>query len=242
MAGAVSLAVSSRPDLRIIACVIWYDESPDDLAAMARSLAGFADGMVALDGAFATFPIERDGHPWSPSDQAQALTDGCAGRMELILYQPILAGVWPGHRGNEVEKRNASVRIAGQVMGADWVFNCDADMLLEEFGDARRVMARSPGYDVVQDDVEGIPTRHIYRYSEGLMHWRSHWIVVNERGMLSGPRDPDRGLGGYPRLLEPLDLRETIMFGHPEKTDYWRRVRQTSWYEYRDGPAELEKW
>lgn len=241
MAGAVSLAVSCRPDLRIIACVIWYDESPEDLATMARSLHGFADGMVALDGAFSTFPIERSGNAWSSSEQVQALADGCAGRIELLAYQPVLPGHWPGHRGNEVEKRNASLRIAGGVMRADWVFNCDADMILEDFGDARRQMAKTD-LDVVWDDVEGIPTKHVYRYSEGLLHWRSHWIVVNERGMLSGPRDPDRGLGGYPHLLEPLDLRETLTFGHPEKTDYWRRVRQTSWYEIRDGPLELEKW
>jgi hypothetical protein len=121
------------------------------------------------------------------------------------------------------------------------VFNCDADMILEEFGDAREKMRRSKK-DVVWDDVEGIPTKHIYRYSDGLKHWRSHWIVVNENGMLSGPRDPDRGLGGYPGLLPPLDLRDRIRFGHPERSDYWRRVRQKAWYDYRDGEARLEEW
>ena len=227
--------------VRIVACVIWYEESPEDLIRMARSLHGFADGMVALDGAYATFPIAPKGTPWSHHDQAAALAEGCAGAIELMIYQPTTAGYWFGHTGNEVEKRNASVRLAGIVLGADWVFNCDADMILEEYGDAREQMADTDK-DVVWDDVEGIPTKHIYRYSDELMHWRSHWIVVNERGMLSGPRDPDRGLGGYPPLVEPLDLRETVIFSHPERSDYWRRVRQTAWYEYRDGPAKLEEW
>lgn len=227
------------PAVRIIACTIWYDESPDDLAAMARSLHGFADGMVALDGAFETFPL-GDNRPWSPSEQYAALADGCAGEIELVLYQPTRAGEWFGHRGNEVEKRNASVRMAWGVLGADWVFNVDADMFLEEAGDARRQMELTDE-DVVISDVEGHPTRHIYRYSPGLRHYRSHWIVLNERGMLSGPRDPNRGIGDYPPLLPGLDLRETLLFAHPEKRDYWRRVRQKAWYEIRDG-TKLEAW
>lgn len=198
--------------------------------------------MVALDGAFATFPIAPSQEAWSPKDQAAAFAEGCADAgLELMLYQPNEPGHWFGHVGNEVEKRNASVRLAGVVMGADWVFNVDPDMILERYGDARKRMART-GKDSVWCDVEGIPTRNIYRYSDGLRHWRSHWIVINENGMLSGPRDPDRGLGGYPPLLEPFDLRDTIQFGHPEKKDYWRRARQKLWYEYRDGEAKLEEW
>lgn len=231
-----------RPAVRIIGCLIWYDEAPEDLLRMCRSLQGFSDGLVAIDGAFRTFPIADGKHPWSHHDQAAAIAEGCADAgMELMLYQPTMAGHWFGHQGNEVEKRNASLRMAGVVMGADWTFNIDADMVLDEYGDARYQMAYTDA-DVVWDDVEGIPTKHIYRYSPGLHHYRSHWIVINERGMLSGPRDPSRGLGGYPNLLPPLDLRETLLFGHPEKSDYWRRVRQTSWYEYRDGEARLEEW
>lgn len=197
------------PPVQIVACVIWYDESPEDLLRMAESLHGFADAMIALDGAFATFPLPEDGRPWSSPDQAAALAEGCAGEIELVIYQPTQAGVWFGHQGNEVEKRNASLRMAWGVLGADWVFNCDADMILERSDGARRAMERTDA-DVVRSDVEGVPTRHIYRYSPGLRHWRSHWIVVNENGMLSGPRDPSRGLGGYPRLLPCLDRKSVV--------------------------------
>lgn len=220
----------------LAACLIWYDEAPEDLHRMVTSLKGFADGVVALDGAFRDFPIGEGDPPWSSADQAKALAEGCAeSGMELLLHQPDVAGKWPlGYEGNEVEKRNASVALAGLALNATWVFNIDADMYLYDAGNSRELLAKTQ-YSVAMTDIEGTPARHhLFRWSPTLRFQASHWIVVDGKKLYSGT---DQMLlnGEYPNGLEPyIDLRYELKFDHPARTDFWRRARQNAWYQIRD--------
>lgn len=220
----------------IAACLIWYDEDPNDLHRMATSLKGFADGVVALDGAFETFPLGPGDPPWSDPSQARALADGCAeAGLELLLHQTHEAGKWPlGYEGNEVEKRNACVALAGLALNATWVFNIDADMYLYDAGDSRQQLAKTT-MSVAMTDIEGTPSRHhLFRWSPTLRFHMAHWVVVDGKKLYSGT-DQMRISGEYPNGLEPcIDLRDELKFDHPAKKDFWRRARQNQWYQIRD--------
>jgi len=219
----------------ITALVIWYEEAPEDLSRMVNSLSGFADGMVALDGAFAAFPVGPEDRPWSYPEQAQALIEGASNAgIELLLYQPNRAGQWPmGFTGNEVEKRNAAVKLAGVAFNPTWVFNCDGDMFLYSAGNAREEL-RNTKLNVIETDIEGSVARnHFFRYSSGLEFHKAHWVVRDGKRLYSGS-DKMRDVE-YDKKLEPaLDLSEVLKFDHPAKSDFWRRARQNQWYVIRD--------
>ena len=218
----------------IVACVIWYDESPEDLSRMVNSLSGFADGMVALDGAFTAFPVGPDDRPWSPPEQAETLIEGAANAgIELLLYQPKAQGKWPlGYEGNEVEKRNAALRLAG-VLNPTWVFNCDADMFLYSAGDARERIQKTRR-NVVKTDIEGSLARnHFFRYSPTLEFFKAHWVARDGERLYSG-NDKIHDSSLRKRLEPALDLSDVLKFDHPPKSDFWRRARQNQWYVIRD--------
>ena len=218
--------------MNVVGCMIFYDEAPEMLYASVSSLAGVADALVAVDGAFAAFPRENS-PPWSPPEQLAAISEGCGGRLQLLAYQPVRAGEWLGERGNEVEKRNVSVHLAGQNLAADWVFNTDADMMLESALGVREQLEETK-HDVAVTTIAGTATRHVYRYSPGLRHVHAHWLVINERGILSAPTSTGvRRSLPYGEMLPALDLCESFVFQHPVRTGP-RRERQVAWYAVRD--------
>ena len=241
--------------MKTVANVIWYDEHPDDLREMAESIAGFADAMVAVDGAFATFPRTEEMMPWSSSDQIQAISEGCAtAGVELLAYQPKREGEWadalgPNEHfvGNEPDKRTASLKMSA-VFRPDWVFNIDADMRLTRWDDEAKQMMADTQLDVALVDVEGYgPSRILFRWSPQLEYWRTHYVVRNNTHFLAYPKVVEAGnkqqtlvsvtdhtqIGWMP-IADPLNLTEHVWFDHPPKKDSWRRVRQDVWYVTRD--------
>lgn len=107
--------------MKLIAVVSWYDESPSWLAQCVASLARFADHIVAVDGAYALFP---DAAGRSPLEQHEAVVGAAyAAGVPLTLHwqkQPF--------EGNEVEKRNQTLKLARAVAGpGDWLIVVDAD-------------------------------------------------------------------------------------------------------------------
>jgi hypothetical protein len=111
--------------VKIIGITCWYDERPDWLADMIRSLA--ASGvhhLVAVDGAYA---LLRDGRPTSPADQHQAIADTCrAAGIDHTIHAP--RTTW---QGNEIEKRTHGFQLAEQIAGPDdWYWSMDADQVV----------------------------------------------------------------------------------------------------------------
>lgn len=236
--------------MKLVACLIWYDESPEELRRAVLSLRGFADAVVAVDGAFSRFP-RGNSAPWSDSDQLKDILRSAVYQdnegnplpenMEVLAYQPPRAGVWPGREsGNEVEKRNASLHMAGYLQ-ADWVINCDADMYLlgsdwmkEQLAKARELL-ESTIHDVATIAVGSDAVRCCFRWTPTLRYDRAHYLVMDDGKLLACPvSSMTREKLNLPPLEDALDLTQYVMFNHPAKQVVARRQKAAEWYRLRD--------
>jgi hypothetical protein len=218
--------------LIICANLIWYDEHPEDLSEMVDSLKGFADCLVALDGAFENFPDVES--PTSNAEQITALAEASARNgIALLVYQPSEIGKWVGgFKGEEVAKRNAAFRLCAPF-APDWVVILDADMRVHKHLGARDLLEWTDKI-VAVTDVDGQRHRHVFRWTPTLRYMRSHYVAVDGDRTLFCPvvRTPiTEPLGP---LEEPIDLFDVLQFNHVEKKDFWRRARQNVYYQHRD--------
>jgi hypothetical protein len=131
--------------MKVIALLSWYEETPSWLAATAASLAGFADHLVAVDGAYKLYP---NGRPSSTTEQHDALREAChATGVGLTIHTPTT--VWAG---NEVEKRAFMFKLGLAVAepSEDWFLIIDGDTLLHPSSEkiAARRWLQETDYDV----------------------------------------------------------------------------------------------
>lgn len=117
----------------------WFDESPTMLASCVASLSNLrVSHLVAVDGAYALMPGARG---CSGIDQTRAITDVAASiGVGLTLHVP--RGPW---RGNEIEKRNASLQLAlATSTEDDWLLVIDADEVVTPArGDCHRMLSET---------------------------------------------------------------------------------------------------
>lgn len=120
---------------RIVAALCWYDEPAEPLERCIKSLAGFADTLVSLDGAYKHFP-HKTVH--SPKEQHDNLTRITA--KHGIKHKPIAATDTPL---TQAEKRTRLYRAAVDEAGSGgWILIIDADEELSHKG-ALETLARS---------------------------------------------------------------------------------------------------
>lgn len=111
--------------MRIHAVVVWFSESPSWLAAMVASAARLVDHLIVVDGRYMLFD-----HPLvsSPVQEAQTIIETAEGAgLGLTMYRPN-----EPFRGNEVEKRNLSFKLAlanAEPM-TDWIIVLDGDQYI----------------------------------------------------------------------------------------------------------------
>lgn len=110
--------------MRLIACLCWYDERVAMLRRCVRSLAGVADGLVALDGPFSAYPNAAK-HPRSPAAQERAVIESArdAGIPACVEGRD---EPWE----TQLTKRTYMMRRAVSYFGAtrdDWLLVIDAD-------------------------------------------------------------------------------------------------------------------
>lgn len=137
----------ARP--HIYGVLVWFDEPEHELRTTIESIAGFVDTLIALDGAYRTFP--HGGNPVSPQEQHDAIEAACR-ELGLGLYMP--AGrEWP----SQMEKRSTGFAIAEElgVLWRDLVFVIDADERIVHL-DEQAVLAAMQTADVGAVHVETV--------------------------------------------------------------------------------------
>lgn len=237
--------------MKVIAVLVWYDESPTWLAACVASAARVADHVVAVDGAYQLFP---KGQARSPRAQADAITLAAdAAGIGCTLHRP--ETVW---FGNEVEKRTFAVQLASQMAEpmVDWLFVIDADEIVVQVEPAfREYLARTERhvatYGLVEyadphalepqarlarsihlDPVTRSWVRGIYRVLPGLRYESAHYVVTGE---VDGEKVY---LWGQPdeHLLEPEeDLHHLVVVEHRNRQrDLARADAAKRYYSRRD--------
>jgi hypothetical protein len=230
--------------MRLAAVMMWFEEDPAELDEAVSSLAGLADEMVAVDGAFAQFPRAR---AHSSIEEAAAIAEAAA-RNGLASTVHCPSRPWRG----EVEKRNAMLALA--TPRCDYFMWLDADERVI-CQDPERVRAqietmeapigtvefhtvahgpRDPTLSTWEEPGVSKRVRRVWRVVEGMRiatrHWFMSGIVDGERRALWG-NDP-----AYPReeRKQPLDFR---IDHHALARSPDRRDRKHVYYQARNQAA-----
>lgn len=241
-----------RRPMKVIALLSWFDEAPSWLTTVVAGAARFCDAIVAVDGGYALYPGAR---PRSMPDQAEAIVQAAeAADLECVIQRP--KDIW---WGNEVQKRNATLALAGTLAtpGQDWVCVMDGDMHLMKCNpEVVRWELENTKYDVatmtVQEGMDFLADpitknealtyelshewnskcRLLYRYKPSLRYGPLHWSVGYQR-----TNQEPRWLWGPSDLnLAPaIDLLASLVCYHrPHERHYERQVAAKIYYETRD--------
>jgi len=156
--------------VRISAALIWYDESPEDLAACVRGVAEIADAIVAVDGAYRRYP---DAEVSSPPEQAEAIRE-TANTVGIEADVVIPSRLWAG----QIEKRTFTLTRAS---GADWIAVVDTDWIVHADRDATRTELARTTADVVAVPFYTPPAGEMFatgwhRKEAGRRTWQPHFF------------------------------------------------------------------
>lgn len=234
--------------MRLIVISVFYEEQPAHLAAFITALGKIpVDHLIMVDGAWFLMP---DAKPRSDHAQIETIiaTADALG-IGLTLHQPDT--VW---QGNEVEKRNASIRIAEAISDPDdWYLVFDVDEVVWYCGpDLRERLAASEclvaAFELDQRNrVPGIPIRaqqgmelcpitrssirRIYKATRGLFYDTAHYIVGIPWGegiaYLNGDLEDDP--------LDCEDLGAVLQLEHrADQRTEWRTEQKKTYYDRRN--------
>lgn len=242
--------------MKITGVLSWYDESPGWLAAAVTGFARVCDEIVAVDGAYALLPGAR---PCSHPEQAEAVISAAeAAGVAATVHRP--SGLF---YGNEVEKRNVALRIAGATLqpGVDWlvvfdadchVFKCDpgvvrwelesTDCLLASYValDGADYLSDPEMHDLAKRDEYPTEwtarTKDIYRWDPSLLYGPQHWTVSR---IIHGERVWLRSSNSD----EPVcDLDAALVVYHRTKDrTHMRKLAQDGYYRARE-LHQVERW
>lgn len=247
--------------MKIVVLLNWHDEAPSWLATVVAGAARFCDAIVAVDGGYMLYPGAR---PRSMPDQAEAIMHAAeAADIECIVHQP--KNIW---RGNEVEKRNQTLALAGTICtpDEDWLCVMDGDMhvmktnpevIRWELQNTDRdvaTMTVQEGADFLADSITAEEAlkyelshewnsrvRLLYRYKPSLRYGPLHWSV----GYQSANGGETRWLWGPSdvELAPPVDLLASLVCYHrPHERHYERQVAAKVYYEERDARQIEQRW
>lgn len=237
--------------MKIIGLLSFFDESASWLSTVVAGMGQFCDAVVAVDGGYALFPGAR---PRSLPEQVDAIRLAAeAVDMELVLHQPNDI-FW----GNEIEKRNLTLKLAGAIAtpDEDWVVVMDADMHpmkvnnesirwdLENTKLNVATMTVLEGKDMLQDETlravaQTVALDHewttrcplVYRYHPSLKYGPTHWAVSRKVGRRIGWLWGPTPLG----LETALNLDASLVCYHrSQDRTLLRKQAAENYYETRD--------
>lgn len=190
--------------MRLVGVLCWFDESPAWLATAVAGFGRVCDQIVAIDGGYALYPGAR---PCSHPQQAEAILSAAeAAGVACTLHRPSRL-----FYGNQIEKRNLSLRLAGAALTSDdWllifdadfhVFKCEPETVRAELEATERMIASYTLLDgsdylsdpdlaerVAREDFSTewtLRTENIYRWHPSLLYGPHHAMVSRE---LAGER------------------------------------------------------
>lgn len=231
--------------MKIVLLLSWYDESPAWLSTVVTGFGRVCDEVVAVDGAYQFYP---DARPRSHPEQAEAIQQAAeAAGIGCTIHRPR-----EPFTGNEVEKRNLTLRLAATV-DPDWVLVADGDYHVVSCDPAgvRGALANTDlnvaTYDLRDGvdwlDVDGMaercavtpvetqwqhPTRDIYRWTGDLAYGPAHYTI---RGTYHGRIQHLKG----PGQEACLNLGDSLVAVHRSRhRPLLRRQAAETYYRRRD--------
>jgi hypothetical protein len=235
--------------VKIVGVCIAHDESPTMLGPAVAGFARFCDAIVYCEGAYAFYPRAR---ARSNPDESHTVIGVCeAMGVELIVHRPSDV-YW----GNEVEKRNRSLRIASGL-DPDWIvifdadyhiIRCNPERIREELEatdlhcgtyllmDGMDTLAKADSFvkSVQTNDIahEWVTrTKDIYRWTPDLRYGPAHFTV---RGTYDGEnhwvRGPEIVMGQEEKASPPIDLMGNLLVQH--RREYRSKIRKDAATEY----------
>jgi len=229
--------------VKVIGVLSYFSESPSWLAACVASMAKVCDLVVAVDGRYALYPEDM---AVSPPEQAEAIVETAAGAgLALTLHRPI-----EPFYGNEVEKRNLTLRLAAVHAEPmkDWLLILDADCCVIEHSDLLKYdLERSEQHCasvLVEETMDPHDVRFpmrvavdrsipaawrtsvtlLYRMLPNLAYHGTHYSVA---GDIDGRRVWLWGNGG---AIDPFDATHAITIRHRNTERPLRRQEQAAAY------------
>jgi hypothetical protein len=210
--------------MKIVAALSWFDEQPEDLAALVTNLAEHGiDGIVAVDGAYADWP------GWtarSSIEQYDALID-TAINADLEVY----VDGWPSL--TERQKRTDLFTVAHWfTQPGDWIMVIDADMTIHTSNGLHHALEHAGTQVATIHTIDGHPTnptdthRHrlLYKHQPtGITVQRHHARYITGNGTVL--RDPVHDEQQADATDLPADT--LTLWHHPQqRTEARLRARQ----------------
>lgn len=171
--------------MQVYALLSWFDEDPAHLERCVGSCAKIADHVVAVDGAYMTFPGAASK---SAGDQRETiLSTARESGLPCDVFTP--TRVW----GSEAEKRAFMFEYARECGATpdDWLLIVDGDTSVGRVRGARDVLAESVcnvgmvrWWDTARDGAVGRERKHrsLFRALPGLTVKHAHWLYMAPQG------------------------------------------------------------
>lgn len=235
--------------MKLHAVLSYFNESPSWLSACVASAARVCDHLIAVDGRYALY---QDEMVVSPVEQCEALVETAAGAgLPLTLHRPA-----EPFYGNEVEKRNLTLKLAAAMAEPmkDWLLIIDADCLVIEHSPfLRHDLESCPQYAArvaVEETMDPLdeaaplaiahmtslpdswrsPVTLLFRVLHDMRYEGTHYSLS---GNLSN--GTKLWLWGHPQAEQPFDATHSLAIRHRNVLrPKYRREQAATYYRQRD--------
>lgn len=209
--------------MRIVACLVWFEESIESLDRCVRSLAGVVDVVVACDGRWRLMPGQS---LYSPPEQAAAIRTAAeaVGLDHVVVEAPVSA------LETQVAKRDFAMQLASEhgkfvfvIDGDEYVEHCDPSALraalAETDTDVFNASVRNAGHRVF--NTRAYARRRGYRSDAGVTVEDAH----------NGYRAADgRWLSGEHHLAEAADTAALVGLVNDRDSRSVERQKRSGFY------------
>jgi hypothetical protein len=224
--------------VKVWGLLCWYEEPESWLTATVGSLRGFCDGLIAVDGPYATFPGALR-VPRSDPGQAETIQRAAwAADLITCVYTPKEAW-WAGDEGvilEEVVKRDFMFKLADSMADpGDWYFVIDADESVHNCPVDARLRLEQADEDVAEVHLwhrpdEFYPSRRLFR-GPGVKVEEDHYNYVKN----------GQHLGWTPYMknsVPAVDLHDLVVAHRIQHRSDYRKQQKAQYYEMRNRMME----